>query len=815
MQLEESVKKTNTTTTETSRSELWTLSLRDIFYKYVRFLPLFILSVAFALLIAYLYLRYTIPIYSVSGSMLIRTEQPGSSRNDEIEELLGGTKSGSILNEIEVIKSIPLMQRVVDSLDLQKTYTAKGKIKTVNVYNQGPFKLDALEIFDSSRAFTLKVKFQNDDEFRIGDEKQNFKFGDIFKNEHGVFRLLRNPKVSISKEYSVTWSPNLTAAGNFAGALNVNQKNPSTGILFISMRTTNAKMGADIINKLMSEYALYSIEEKNSASINKLSFIDQRLAEYKYKIDTAQRILNEFERKNNLIDSKSQSESGFQKIGEADKDINNLTLTANVAQMLTDYIQDKRNQFSKVPTTFNITDVTLTELVKEYNGNQIARQQLLDANIPVNNPRVKETETNIEKLRISILENLKSIKITVQSNIATVRGKSQQGQVELSKLPPIVREQTQMMAQLESLQSMYKFMQEEKEKQGIIKAANVANSSIINRAYPTTVPVKPNRRAIQMLAILLGIGLPALVIFLSELLNDKVTTRFDIEKITATPILGEIGHSYSDKVMVVNKVTRSMVAEQFRIIRSNLQYILNKREKSTIIFTSSFSGEGKSYVTTNMGAVLALAGKKCVILEFDIRKPKILSGLNLPKGPGITNFLIGKAELKDLITPVPETENLYVLGCGPIPPNPAELLLDKRMDEMFAWLKENFDIVLVDTAPVGMVSDAMTLSKYADSTIYLVRQGHTFKKQVGLIDEFYKEDKLPKVSIIINDVKIKPGYGYYGYGRYGYGYGYGYGSYYEEEVPPRNFAEKVVGWFDIRRFLGNKPKKRSRSKSRS
>lgn len=250
-----------------------------------------------------------------------------------------------------------------------------------------------------------------------------------------------------------------------------------------------------------------------------------------------------------------------------------------------------------------------------------------------------------------------------------------------------------------------------------------------------------------------------------------------------------------------------MVAEQFRIIRSNLQYVLNKKEKSTILVTSSFSGEGKSYVSTNMGAVLALAGKKTVILEFDIRKPKILSGLGMAKGPGITNYLIGKAELKDIIKPLPEHENLFILGCGPIPPNPAELLLDQKVEDMFAWLKENFDVVLVDTAPVGMVSDAMTLSKFADSTLYLVRQGHTFKKQVALIDEFYKENKLPKLSIIINDVKVKAGYGYYGYGRYGYGYGYGYGSYYEEEVAPRNFFEKIIDWFNFRRFFKKSKKK--------
>lgn len=809
MQIEETVK---TTTTNTPKAELWNLSLRDIFYKYVRFLPLFILSVAFALLIAYLYLRYTVPIYSVTGSLLIRTEQK-TGANDEIEKVLGGTKADNISNEIEVLKKPGLMQRVVGKLDLVWSYSAKGKIKTVNVYKQAPFRVEGLEIFDSSRAFTLKVKFLNDNEFRINDDDPVIKFGQVFKNEFGAFRFHRNPNTSISKEYSASWVHPETAANNYAGALQVQLKSANTGILFISMRTTNSKMGADIINTLMEEYAVYSVERKNETTQGKIAFIDSRIREFTQKIDSSQLALNAYERENNLIDSKTQSDQIFETIKGADKEVNELTVTLNVTDMLTGYLQDRRNQFLKVPTTFNLNDITLGELVKEYNANQIARQQLLDANIPLNNPRVKETETNIEKLRSSILENLRSIRSTVSTNIASIRNKSREGQNELVKLPPIVKDQMQMQQQLEGLQAMVKMLREESEKQGIIKAANVSDSEIMSKAYSTSTPVKPNRRAIQMLAILLGIGIPAAIIFLSELLNDKVTTRFDIEKITATPILGEIGHSYSDKVLVVNKTTRSMVAEQFRIIRSNLQYVLNKKEKACIIFTSSFSGEGKSYVTTNMGAVLALTGKKCVILEFDIRKPKILSGLGMPKGPGITNYIIGKAELKDLVKPIPDTENLYVLGCGPIPPNPSELLLDKKMDDMFAWLKENFDIVLVDTAPVGMVSDAMTLSKYADATMYLVRQGHTFKKQVGLIDEFYKEDKLPKVSIIINDVKLKPGYGYYGYGRYGYGYGYGYGSYYEEEIPPRNFVERVLAAMDIRRFFG-KPKKR-KVKSRS
>ncbi|HVT84662.1 MAG TPA: CpsD/CapB family tyrosine-protein kinase, partial [Chitinophagaceae bacterium] len=290
---------------------------------------------------------------------------------------------------------------------------------------------------------------------------------------------------------------------------------------------------------------------------------------------------------------------------------------------------------------------------------------------------------------------------------------------------------------------------------------------------------------------------PVLFIFLNEILNDKITTRYDIERITPTPILGEVGHSFADNSLVVNKTTRSMVAEQFRIIRSNLQFVLGKTETPVIMVTSSFSGEGKSFACTNLGAVMALTGKKTVILEFDIRKPKILSGLKMPKRPGITNYLVQKADLNDLITPVPGSDNLFVLSCGPVPPNPAELLLEPGVADMFDYLKKNFDVVIVDTAPVGMVSDAMTLGKFADCTLYLVRQRHTFKKQIALIDDFHKENKLPKISIIINDVKLKPGYGYYGYGRYGYGYGYNYKSYYDEESPKEGIFERFLNKIDF------------------
>lgn len=798
-----------------NKSELWTLSLRDLFYKYVRFLPLFILSVAFALLIAYVYLRYSTPTYSVNGTMLIKSEQQrGGSRSDKFEDILGNNKSQNIQSEIEVLKSLPLMKRVVDSLNLQFSYSAVGKIRTVNIYKQGPFLIQAFKINDSSIRFTLKVKFLNDQQFKLNDEKNTFKIGEVFTNQYGTFRLIRNPQVPMGKDYTVDWQPTDAAASGFIGALQITPKTQGTGILNVTMVSTNSQQGADIVNKLMYQYGIFSVEQNQKSSDQILDFISGQLDKYRHIRDSFQTDLLRYKLETSLIDVETQTGNYFGSISITDKFVNDQTINLGIAETLSDYLKDKKNEYSKlvVPSSLGLTDLALNNMVGEYNKLQFDRQDLINANVPVTNPVVVEITQKIEKMRGSIMEVLRTIKSTIAKGIDHTRGIGNVNVQQLKELPRKEKGELDIKQGLETYLGLIKILEEKQVETSIARASTLANSDVISDAVATSVPVKPNRKAIRILAVLLGIGLPAMFIFVGEILNDKVSTRFDIEKITPVPILGEIGHSYSDQTLVVNKTTRSMVAEQFRIIRSNLQYILNQQKKSVILVTSSFSGEGKSYVSTNMGAVLALAGRKTVMLEFDIRKPKMLSGLNIPKGPGISNFLVGKADLADLVKPVPDHENLFVIGCGPIPPNPAELLLDPRVEEMFAWLKENFDIVLVDTAPVGMVSDAMTLSKFADCTLYLVRQGHTFKKQIALIDEFYQDNKLPKVSIIINDVKVKAGYGYYGYGRYGYGYGYGYGSYYEEETPPANFLERITNFLDVRRFIPGFRKKGKKKK---
>ncbi len=702
------------------------------------------------------------------------------------------------------------MARVVKKLNLQFSYTAKGKIKDYNIYNQGPFIVEPMELADSLTGFSMKIRFIDDHRFTINNESTEFATGQLFQNKYGVFRLAKKTPAVAGSEYNIIWQPADLVAGYLAGGVKVLPKTPGTSILSISIQSTNAQMAADIINNLMVQYDTITVEQNNQTTDQMIGFINGRLKNMDYELDSLQLLFMKYKQENNLFDVEKQLEDNFSKFTDADKGVVEQQYKLSMADYLNTYLKNKNNEYEVTPTALTLEDATLNELVGLYNKAQLERQALLDGNVPAENPVVKQAGGQIDELRKKLIENLNNIRLNYNSAINVLKTKSSSEQSKIQALPYKLKEYVEMDRQIKTKQALYSLLEGKREEAAITRASTISNSKVIDQAFPSNVPVKPNKRTIQILAILIGIGLPALLIFIGEILNDKVNTRFDIERLTQAPILGEIGHSFADNTMVVSKTSRTMVAEQFRIIRSNLQYVVNKPDKTVILVTSSYSGEGKSFISTNMAAVLALAGKKTVIMEFDIRKPKVLSGLGIAKRPGITNFLMGKAELEDLFIPVPEHEHLFVLSCGPVPPNPSEMLLDKKVTDLFEQVGKLFDVIVIDTAPVGMVSDALTLSKFADCTLYLVRQGHTFKKQIALIDELYKENKLPKVSIVINDVKNKPGYGYYGYGRYGYGYGYGYGSsYYEDEKVPPTKLEKRLRKILPRRLLRLIIKKKS------
>ncbi|HWJ92816.1 MAG TPA: polysaccharide biosynthesis tyrosine autokinase, partial [Flavisolibacter sp.] len=724
--------------------------------------------------------------------------------NEKLDVLMENDTKKNIQNEIEYQQSRQMMSRVVKALDLNFTYLAKGKIKELNIYKSGPFRIEALDIFDSG-GFVLKLNFENDHNFRVNGSKQPFTFGQVFKNEYGVFRLLQNGTVptTVGDEYKLIWQPTASVASGLVGNMTVAPK-AGTGILILRMEATNAQLAADVINQLMIEYQKATIDDKNAETQNRLIFIDRELDTVARQIDSISTVRLNFIKSHRAFDPQAQSSNLLSRIDDANKErAMQQTLLRKAYQVESDIISRKSS--APVPSSLGLDDPTLNRLVEAYNTAQLERKVLLE-NAPKGNVAIRQKDEIIDQLQKNIIKNLSSVKESYNAVIAQLQSNVGGAEAELGLMPELIRKLTEISRQLDGKLEIYKSLLVKREETAISLASTISDIKVLQDAIANGTPVKPNRRNIQMLAALIGLVIPALFIFFLEILNDKVSTRYDVERLTSAPIIGEVGHSYNDEALVVTSNNRGVVAEQFRIVRSNLQYVLSTLQRPVILVTSSFSGEGKSFVSTNTGAVMALAGKKTIILEFDIRKPKILSQLHMVRKPGLTNYLLGKAQMEDLPIKVQGYENLYVLACGPVPPNPSELLLDQRLNDLFVYLRTEFDVVIIDTAPVGMVSDAMTLSKFADCTLYIVRQGHTFKKQIGLIDEFHRDGKLPKISVIINDVKIRTGYGYYGYGRYGYGHGYS-STYYEEELAPPNKLQKLLGWFDTKKWK----KKRKRT----
>ena len=780
------------------------LNLKDILFKYLHYWWLFLLTIAIALTIAWLYLRYSTPEYSVSSTLLIRSEQSrggGGGGEEMFADIALFQSSVNKQNEIEILKSRVMMERVVRRLGLQEDYYVTGSVKRSNIYEEAPFDLNILSLKDSSVTLTFEINITGDQTFRINNGTQDRYFGERIELPQGTFVFLKtiSPYTYLSfKEFTVIWRPLADAAEMYQRSLSVSPANDQSNVLSLTYTTDNPRLGADILNHLMVEYNDAAIEDKNEINRRIISFIDDRLGLVENQLDSVETDFQSFRTRREFIDIETQTQSQFQNMTQLEQRIREQEIQMQITELLENYLRNPENKLNLVPSTLGLTDPTLISLMSGYNALVAERERQLQTGATATNPVVQNIEKQIEDARLRMLRNLVNIREVYKSAIEAFSTHQQDIKSQISAVPRKEREARDIVRQQEIKQNLYLYLLQKKEESAIAEASTIANSRILDNSRPKHNLVSPIPLKIYGIAFLAGFLLPIVIIYLIDLMNDKVTTRSDLTKLTNAPIVGEIGHSEEDKVLLFPERSRTVIAEQLRILRSNLNFLLSDtaNRRPTYMVTSSFSGEGKSFVSTNLGAAYAVTGKKVVILEFDLRKPKIIAGLGLGKSQGITNYLVGGATLEELPQQVPGLDTLYVIPCGPVPPNPSELLLSPRMNDLFAYLKKEFDVVVIDTAPVGLVSDSMTLSKYADATLYIVRQRYTFKSQVSFIDDLYTQQKLPRLGLIVNDVKAEGSKGYYGYGggRYGYGYGYGLaqqGGYYESSAKRKGWR----GWF--------------------
>lgn len=649
------------------------VSPRELYFKYVRYLPWGIISISVMLLAAFIKLRYSTPIYSISCRLLVTNQAPYGN-NEKFDDIFMMQRSDKLMDEIEVIKSRSIASRVVRSLDLQKQIYNKGKIRSSVIHpKSAPFDFEIMSIADSSAGFSVLVNFLGNEQYRLNESPTRYYFNQIVDIGSAKFRITKSNigwSSFTSNQFGVSWQPLEKVAATLAGNIGVSRVNDFTNVLAISYQTENVKLGADIVNQYMLEYQQGSLEDKRQIAAQTLQFIDAQLDTVFNNLRGVERNLLNYRERNRVIDPRTQSELFFNELSESSKELVQHGVSLKMIDMLTNHLARKENQYRMVPSMSmpGIDEPVMLTQVTEYNKLLLERETALKNTLP-NNPRILNMETAIERLRTDMMQSLANIRRIHELSLDEINMKNRKADKFITSIPSKEKQQLEITRQQNILQELYTYLLQKKLETAIASASTISNIKVVEPALPQGKMVSPNRRALYLIAIVIGIIIPAGIVFLKELLNDKIKSRHEVEQLTSAPILGEIGHAEGERTLVVTRNSRKFLAEQFRIIRSNLQYILPKIEKPVLLVTSSFSGEGKSFISTNLGSVLALSGKKTIILEFDIRKPKIMKGLGLQERKGITNFIVGGIELQDLIHAVPGVENLYVIPCGPVPPN--------------------------------------------------------------------------------------------------------------------------------------------------
>lgn len=747
---------------------------KEFIFKYLVYLPLFIISAAISLTIAYLYLRYKVPSYSSYVSIIVNDDK-NSQPSDALNEIVLFKPKTNLANEMAILKSATLMTRVVRSINLNTQYSVEGNVKRTEIYGSTPFNYESISQKDTNSAYSLVLNFNRKGNFQVqGLSNQWYRPGEIIHGNQGDFRITMVNGSAINPEYKYTiqWVPPFQMAGWLAGGLNISQLNPAATILSLSIVTEIPQKGMDILNELVKAYNASIIENKNRVIENTVKFIDGRLIGLTSELGKVEQNIQVFRQKNEVIDIQKQGDVQYDELKATSEKLDEQEIKLQVIDMVREYISKPERRYSLVPSSLGIEDPTLLALVTDYNRLQLQREEKLKI-MPEANPVIQVMNNQLEKVRVSLLENLSNIRRAGESLRNNLLADYNNMRNTLHAVPAKQRELLGIERQQGIKEKLYLFLLQKREESAITVASSISNVSSIDPAASSGEPVSPDRSGTFRLAMIAGLLIPAGFIYLLELLNDKITDKSDITGITDMPMAGEIAHQKMDgRKLVVGEKDRSVIAEQFRVTRTNLQFFITDKTSPVILVTSSISGDGKTFTSMNLGAVWALANKKTVILELDLRKPKISKAFDLLDRKGISNYIIGDARKEELPVQVKNINNLYIVPAGPVPPNPLELMLDEKIGELFKYIKANFDIIIIDSAPLGLVSDARVLSRYANVTLFIVRQRYTPKKQLNFVNDLYVKNALPNLCMLVNDVKINGLNSYYGYG-YSYAYGYG------------------------------------------
>lgn len=799
-----------------------TIDIKKFVFKILSNWYWFVFTISVAIFAAWLVNRYTDPVYTLKSTLIVQDKENTLTGGVEsiLEEqgIYRRTRKKVVENEIAVLKSYSIAKKTIEELpDFHISYFGQGRIRTVELYKSSPFTVIVDTAHKNLTEKPIDFKFINNNEyqlsFTIGEQSKKVKlnFNEWYESEDFRFKILPN-----FKDESVFNSPvsyffilrdTLALIEQYRGKLNMSTTDKKSTVLELSVSGLVVQKEVDFLNKLMDVYVQKGLDEKNQIALNTISFIDEQLSEISDSLSTTEDNLSDFRQTNKLIDIGQEGSILYQKIEKVQTELAMLKLKGRYYDYLLEYISKDRD-FTDImaPSVLDINDVMLTGLIDELTELYKERNNF--------NYTSNKTNPGLELINFKIKNNLatleENIRNIIKANDLSVEDAQKRmglADAEISKLPETEKKLIGIKRRYKLNDEIYTYLLTKRAEAGIGKASNVPDNKILDYSRPNAAAlISPKRSLNYIIAIILGLLIPIIIIVIVDFFNDKIIERKDIESQTSIPILGEVGHNSKGAEMVVFERPKSSIAEAFRTLRTNLLYFNIDRQESSFVIaiTSTISGEGKSFCAINLASVFAIGDKKTLLMGIDLRKPKLHRELGMDNMKGLSTYLAGTHSLEEVILPTHQN-NLFFMPAGPVPPNPAELIETKKMERLVAQLKNTYDVIIMDTPPIAMVTDALLLTKYSHINLFVLRQNYSRRNMIKLINEVFQERGFKNVGILINDISVQGYYGYTYYGSYGYGkytykygygrYGYGYGSgYYDDDTENGNGKKKGMGF---------------------
>ena len=784
------------------------VNIQELLFRYLIHWPWFVVSIIICIACAWGYLRLTTPIYNISATVLIKDEKKGggASMSSDLEKMgLEGfvSSSSNVDNEIEVLRSKSLAREVVNNLGLSVTYMDEDEFPSKELYHTSPVlvslthqeadklpgRMEINMILQPTGALGVQITV-GEKEYR----KQFDKLPAVFPTDEGTIAFFANNDTlsavcpeNITKERHITAFINrpFSVLKEYVSSLSIAPTSKTTSVVVISLENTNTRRGRDYINKLLEMYNINANNDKNEVAQKTAEFIDERIGIISKELGSTEQDLENFKRSAGITDLSSEAQIALTGNAEYEKKRVENQTQINLVMDLQRYM--KGNEYEVLPSNIGLQDAASAGAIDRYNQMLVERKRLLRTSTE-NNPTIINLDTSIRAMRTNVQATLDATLKGLQITKEDLAREASRYSRRINDAPTQERQFVSIARQQEIKSGLYLMLLQKREENAITLAATANNAKIIDEALADDNPISPKKTIVYLAALVLGVGLPVGVIYLIGLTKFKIEGRADVEKLTSLPVVGDIPLA-DEKTgsIAVFENQNNLMSETFRNVRTNLQFML-ENGKNVILVTSTISGEGKSFISANLAISLSLLGKKVVIVGLDIRKPGLNKVFNIPKKEhGITQYLTNTtANLMDFVQPSDINKNLFILPGGTVPPNPTELLARGGLEKAIETLKANFDYVILDTAPVGMVTDTLLIGRVADLSVYVCRADYTHKAEFTLINELAENNKLPNLCIAVNGLDLnsrKYGY-YYGYGKYGkyygygkrYGYGYGYGE---------------------------------------